>query len=274
MPPGSRSPRSARGRGVHLVAAIAVACALLLAGCSGGGSDGPPQPGPNVGQALDAAVPSRIADLHLIDSTGHSAPLSSLRGKVVVISDILTLCQETCPMETANLVTAARAAEQAGLGDKVVFLTVTVDPQRDTPHRLAAYRTLYAPRSALPDWRLLTGSPATIAALWKYFGVWYKRVPEDKPAGLDWLTHKPMTYDVEHADHVIFLDPDGHWRFLLTGPAALSDSNDLPNVMSKFLDAEGESNLQHPSKLDWTVTQVLQVVGWLAGRQIVATYSG
>lgn len=50
-----------------------------------------------------------------------------------MLADSLTLCQETCPMTTANLVDMARPTQAAGQGNDVVFVTATVDPERDTP---------------------------------------------------------------------------------------------------------------------------------------------
>jgi cytochrome oxidase Cu insertion factor (SCO1/SenC/PrrC family) len=97
--------------------------------------------------------------LRLVDQSGASRTLGSLHGKVLVISDAMTLCQETGPLHTANLVATARAVTAAGLADRVQFATITIDPQRDTPARLAAYRDQFAPPPA--DWTLLTGSPDT-----------------------------------------------------------------------------------------------------------------
>ena len=78
---------------------------------------------------------------------------------------------------------AADDAEESGLGAKIVFLSITVDPGRDTARRLAAYRRLYAPAPA--DWLTLTGTPTNVAALWNYFGVYTQKVPDTPPAPKD-----------------------------------------------------------------------------------------
>jgi cytochrome oxidase Cu insertion factor (SCO1/SenC/PrrC family) len=103
----------------------------------------------------------------------------------------MTLCQETCPLDTANLVGAARAVTAAGLGDRVAFATITIDPHRDTPARLAAYRDQFAPAPA--DWRLLTGSPDTLAALWKDLGATGDRLADRQDAD---LRHQPRRPDL------------------------------------------------------------------------------
>ena len=152
---------------------------------------------------IDKPVPASVANLPLTDNEGRTTTLAALRGDIVVLADFMTLCQETCPLTTGNLLEMDRAVTQAGLGDHVRFVELTVDPARDTPSRLAAYRTLVG---APANWSLLTGSPDALNSLWKYFGVWYQRVAEDSPPGVDWLTGRPLTYDINHEDAVIYLD--------------------------------------------------------------------
>jgi protein SCO1/2 len=85
-----------------------------------------------------------------------------------------------------------RAVTAAGLARRVSFVELTVDPNRDTPSRLRAYRMLVG---APPNWSLLTGSPAVIERIWRYFGVWSQQVAEGSPPGKDWLTGRPLTYE-------------------------------------------------------------------------------
>ena len=85
----------------------------------------------------------------------------------------MTLCQETCPLDTANLVAAADAAQAAGLGDKIAFLSVTIDPARDTVAQLAAYRKLYTPAPA--DWIVATGSAGQLSVFWNDLGVFIQK---------------------------------------------------------------------------------------------------
>jgi protein SCO1 len=258
-----------RRRSLRRACRVAVVGAALavLAGCDRAPT-GPPAPGASSGTRLDGPVSASILHLSLTDSTGKTASLASFRGKIVVINDAMTLCQETCPLDTANLVATARAVDRAGLGDRVEFLSITVDPQRDTPAQLAAYRQLYAPPPA--NWKTLTGSAADLATLWKYLGVYYERVPEDNPPATNWRTGQKLTYDVNHADEVFFLDAAGHERFVMDGPGHVEPGTTLPAPMSSFLNDEGHQKLEHPEADAWTVPQALRVLGWLAQRPISA----
>ena len=57
--------------------------------------------------------------------------LRDLRGKVVAVAFIFASCTDVCPMLTDNM---KRVQEKLGtaFGTKVAFVSVTVDPLRDT----------------------------------------------------------------------------------------------------------------------------------------------
>lgn len=98
--------------------------------------------------------------------------LADLRGKVVVLTFIYTTCVDTCPLLTAKL-----AALQARLGadfvQRVFFVAITVDPERDTPAVLKGYGTAHGAR--FDGWAFMTGSPAEIREVAKRYGIFYKK---------------------------------------------------------------------------------------------------
>ncbi|MFZ2012401.1 MAG: SCO family protein [Nocardioides sp.] len=247
------------------IVAAATATVLVLAGC--GSSSGPPAPTSGVGTVIDHAIPASISDIPLREPDGHTTTLGDLRGKTVVVSDSMTLCSEDCPLDTANVVAAARAADAAGLTGRVVFLTVTVDPARDTPRQLRAYRRLYDPHHQLPNWVLLTGTSASITRLWTYLGVFWHKVPEGNPPDRNWLTGKPLTYDVAHADEVLMFDPSGHERYVISGHANVPVSGNVPTTMRHYLNSLGDRHLFRPGAATWTPDDVLAGVSWLTGHR-------
>lgn len=235
---------------------LAVASALLVLGC-GSSSMTPPS---SVGQQLDAALPSSITDAVLVSSTGRRFTLASL-GKIVVLSDVMTLCQESCPLDTADVVAAARAVERKGLGSKIQFVSLTIDPARDTVPRLAAYRRQFG--GGPTDWTVATGATDLLRAFWKQLGVYIHRTPSKPPAPPDWLTGEALTYDLTHSDVLLFIDRRGHERFLLEGTAHVAAGTSLPPRIAAFMDAGGRRNLTHPRPLAWTVADELHVLAWL-----------
>lgn len=263
--------RTTLSRGVGPLAAAAVLLLSVLTGCGTAGParpSGPQAPSRAVGTRLELAVPQHVLSLPFRDSAGRTRHLSDYAGKVLVISDSMTLCQESCPLDTSSIVSTARRVTHGGAGDDVEFLTVTVDPQRDTPQRLAAYRRLFRP--APSDWLTLTGTPAHVHALWKAFGVYTKRVGIGRPVPHDWMTGRPLTYDVVHSDEVFFLDGRSRERFILDGVPVVRGRREIPHVLYQFLSAHGRRNVAHPQETAWTPQQALQVVDWLVGRRVRA----
>jgi len=257
-----RMAAMARGWPGRLWGALAVS-ALLVTACAGGpGAPGPPSA--YLGTVVDTPVPPSVADLPLTTDTGRVTSLAAWPGQVVVLTDFLTLCQETCPLTTGNLLMMDRAVAAAGLARRVHFAEVTVDPGRDTPSRLRAYRSLIG---APANWSLLTGSPAVIARIWRYFRVWYQRVTEGNPPGTDWLTGQALTYDVDHEDTLIYLDASGRERFVVVGNPDAETAPIAP-ALRRFLSARGRAELSHPDASTWTAAEALTPIAWLTGQAI------
>ena len=258
----ARPPLSARR--VFLVAAGAFALfvtALLI----GRATASPPKPPSDaVGTELNVVLPESIRQLSLTDEFGKSTNLAALDGKVVVLTDFMTSCQEICPITTAQLNQIDATVTKAGLAGKVQFVNITVDPDRDSPFRLHAYRTF---ANLLPNWTLLTGSAPNLAALWKYFGATYSKVAADSPAPIDWLTGEPLKYDLVHSDVLVFLDPSGHQRFVIQGMVNGTNAP-LTSAERGFLSDKGRANLTDIADASWTEPQGLQVVSWLTKKHL------
>jgi protein SCO1/2 len=259
-----KRPRSTRrtvlvGAGAFGLFAIAVLVGRL--------SPKPLTPPPDsVGTRLDTVVPDSIRHLPLTDENGRTTNLAAFDGKVVVFADFMTLCQEICPITTSELNQMDSTVTKAGLAGKVQFVNLTIDPDRDTPDRLRAYRSF---AQLLPNWSLLTGTPANLATLWKYFGATYSKTPADSPPPLDWLTGKPLTYDIVHSDVLVFFDAQGHERYELDG---MPNGTTAPLTSGErgFLSAEGRANLADTADATWTEPQGLQVVSWLTKKHLHA----
>jgi protein SCO1/2 len=182
-----------------------------------------------------------------------------LRGKVIVVNDMMTLCQETCAIGTASMLQAARAIDRTPLGDRVEFLSITIDPRRDDQRHLAAYQRLFG---GLPNWAALTGSAADVNRLWDRLGVWRRRTRVPRPYPRDWLTHAPLTSDISHTDDLIFIDARQRFRFEMDGPGSTGRGT-IPSRIYRFMDHVGHQNVANPSSGSWSSGQVLRVLHWL-----------
>jgi protein SCO1/2 len=83
-----------------------------------------------------------------------------IKDKVVVISFIYTSCADLCPLTTARL---ADVRERLGdaVGRDIFFVSLTVDPERDTPERLKQFADAFHVGNG-PGWRFVTGKPEDI----------------------------------------------------------------------------------------------------------------
>jgi cytochrome c biogenesis protein CcmG/thiol:disulfide interchange protein DsbE len=214
-----------------------------------------------VGTALQRPRP--VPAIELIESTGKPFSTTQWRGKWVVLAPSLTLCHEVCPMTTAALDQIRQAVDREGLGKQVTVAEATVDPWRDSPARLRAYRRLSG-----ANIQLLTGNQVEIRRLWKFFGVYYTRVPQGKPPDVDWLTGRPETFDVDHTNAVFLIDPAGQERILDEGMPDVGRA--LPASLHKLLNDQGVHNLVHP-QFGWTSTEVVQDLYFLMNRSVPAS---
>ena len=212
---------------------------------------------------LDRPTPQTVP---LVNQQGHAVSLAALRGKVVVLAPFLSLCQDECPLVTGAFISLQRDLRAAGAANRVVFVEATVDPNRDTVARLAAYQKEFG-----ADWDLWTGTKANVAAFWKPFGVEYQVVPEEQPPKTDWFTGQPLTYDVDHTDGYILISTTGRERFV--NASAPNEKGVLDPKLRGLLNDGGLHNLQNPQAPDWTTADALTSISWLLGTNIPASGS-
>jgi protein SCO1/2 len=104
----------------------------------------------------------------LTSQDGKEVRLEDLRGKVVAVAFIYTSCPDVCPMLTDKM---ARVQDELGqdFGTKIAFVSITTDPERDTPEVLKGYAEAF--EANLAGWSFLTGAPQKIVDVAHHFGV-------------------------------------------------------------------------------------------------------
>lgn len=116
-----------------------------------------------VAQTVEQQGAKYFPNLELVTQDGKKVRFFEdlLRGRTVLINFLFTNCAGVCPTMTANL-----ARVQRLLGDRVgkdiVMLSISVDPETDTPAVMRAYAEKFGVR---PGWYFLTGSKANIAGV-------------------------------------------------------------------------------------------------------------
>jgi protein SCO1/2 len=111
-------------------------------------------------------------DIQLTDQNGQPFSLARQRGKVAVVTFIYASCMDTCPLLTAKMVGMQKKLGK-DFGRHVYFVSVTVDPERDTAQLLRQYGE--AQGADFSGWSFLTGSPAQVQDVTKRYGIFVKK---------------------------------------------------------------------------------------------------
>jgi len=113
-------------------------------------------------------VDIRLPEVTLVRDDGRAATVAEVfgDGRPVYVDFIYTTCTAICPVTSATF-----AALQQALGtdrDKVRMVSISIDPEEDTPRRLAEFRRKYG---AGPQWHHYTGTAEASVAVQRAFGV-------------------------------------------------------------------------------------------------------
>ncbi len=95
-----------------------------------------------------------------------------IKDKVVAINFIYTHCADSCPLETAQLVTVQKIMGDR-LGKDVFFYSITIDPENDTPETLKSYKNKFK-----ANWTFLTGKKEDIILLRKKLGLYIEEIQD------------------------------------------------------------------------------------------------
>lgn len=138
-------------------------------------------------------------DFTLADADGKPVRLTDFRGKVVVLHFIYASCPDVCPLHADRIAEIQAMVNRTPMKDRVQFISVSTDPEHDTPEILRGY----GPAHGLDDanWVFVTTAPDqppdATRNLVEAYGHKFTRVDDGR------LMHGVVT-------HVI--DKEGRWR--------------------------------------------------------------
>jgi len=184
----------------------AVLAALMAASFAVfGACDYAPEPNGAYQASSDADC---LPAVSLVDQNGNRVSLASFKGKPVLIDFVYTSCPGPCSVLTSKLVSVAQDLGPR-LGKQVQMISITLDPERDSPKVLKEYAwRLGANR---PGWLFLTGTPQEIDQVLAPYKV--RRMKEADGS-------------VTHMETLFLLGPDGRQRRIYNGvevkPAVMS----------------------------------------------------
>ncbi|MCU4186684.1 SCO family protein [Acidiferrimicrobium sp. IK] len=133
----------------------------------------------------------------LTDQEGRSLPLSSFRGKVVVLEAMDPHCSDICPLVSREFIDAYR--DLGASAPKVVFAALNVNQYVSSVADMEKYSADNG-LTTLPDWHFFTGGAPLLRAAWAAYRI---QVEAPNPAA-----------DVVHTSIIYFIDPSGTERYV------------------------------------------------------------
>ena len=157
-------------------------------------------PEPTGGYVLDQ--PRALPAFELVDERGEAFTQANFEGHWSLLYFGFTFCPDICPSALGVMAEVKRELDAVeGLDDR--YYLVSVDPDRDTPERLAEYVTYFD-----PAFRGVTGDFDQLDIVTRAAGAVYKvpEAPEDE------------NYLVAHSSTLTLIDPRGRIHAIFTSP--------------------------------------------------------
>ena len=192
--------------GITLLFSFALLAIPALAGAHEVGGD---KPLPVIGPAPQFTLTSQ---------NRKPVALAELRGRVVAVTFIYTGCPDICPLLTQKMVDVQDELG-ADFGAKVAFVSISLDPEHDTPEVLKDYAEFWG---AKPEgWSFLTGSPEAVRDVTRHYGVFFARKEDGS---------------VDHTQLTTLIDGDGQMRVQYLG--ARFDPEEFRQDLLSLVDRE------------------------------------
>jgi protein SCO1/2 len=162
-------------------------------------------------EPVPTAAAKYFSDVELINQDGQKMRFYSdvLKDKVVIINVFFSTCTSVCPPMNRNLEKVQEALGDR-LGKDAFLVSISVDPENDTPTRLKEYSRRFHAR---PGWIFLTG----------------------KKENVDWALYKLGQYVETKGDHstiiIIGNEPKGLWKKAL----GLAKSEELVRIVEDVI---------------------------------------
>lgn len=141
---------------------------------------------------LSQSVIGKSVDDHvLLDRQGRPTPLSSYRGKPLLVNFIYTACFQVCPVTTRNLQQAVESTVNVLGPDRFNLVSIGFNQPFDSPQAMKAFASQYGIH--LPNWEFLSPAAAIVGELTQNFG----------------FSYVATSTGFDHLNQVTIVDPNG-----------------------------------------------------------------
>jgi len=170
----------------------------------------PPDPNAPAPDTKFAQIGQPAPDFSLTNQDGKKISLKSFEGKALAITFIYAKCPlpEFCIKMSANFRDAARLIKaDPELSEKLRLLSISFDPENDTPEKLRAYGITYMgndPNAKFDIWQLAVGTDPEVRKIADFFGLRYEVNPDNKAI-------------IDHSLRTAVISPDGKVTKIFAG---------------------------------------------------------
>ncbi|MBA3599895.1 MAG: SCO family protein [Acidobacteria bacterium] len=156
-----------------------------------------------------AQIGNLVPNFTLVNQDGRRINLKDYRGKALAITFIYSRCPlpEYCILMSKHFSDLANQLNDTELKDKIRLLSVSFDPNTDTPAKLKEYGRGYLGKDSKTDftvWQLATGTDKEVKAVADFFGLRYEVDAQDKT-------------QFAHSLRTIVITPDGKVQRVFSG---------------------------------------------------------
>ncbi len=170
---------------------------------------------PVPGQVAEAKAGDEVPNYRLMNQDGKAIHINDYKGKTLLLTFIFTRCQdpEQCTLMSSNFATIDHELEkQPELYGKTHLLSISFDPEYDTPKVLRSYGAAYTGRytdETFAHWEFASGTTDEVKGIAQFFGLRYYK---DTQSGKEQVIHSLRTVVIGPDSKIIKVYRGNDWK--------------------------------------------------------------
>ena len=170
---------------------------------------------PLPGQAIEAKAGDEVPNYRLVNQDGKAIRIHDYKGKALLLTFIFTRCQDPdqCTLMSSNFATVDQELQkQPELYGKTHLLSISFDPEYDTPKVLRSYGAAYTGRytdETFDHWEFASGSADEVKGIAQFFGLRYYK---DTQSGKEQVIHSLRTAVIGPDSKIVKVYRGNEWK--------------------------------------------------------------
>ena len=170
---------------------------------------------PVSGAAVEPKVGDEVPNYRLVNQDGKAIRVHDYKGKTLLLTFIFTRCQDPnqCTLMSAHFAALNQELQkQPALYDKTHLLSISFDPEYDTPKVLRSYGAANTGKytdETFDHWEFASGSPDEVKGIAQYFGLRYYK---DEQTGNEQIIHSLRTAVIGPDSKIVKIYRGNEWK--------------------------------------------------------------